>query len=191
VRAKSLAVRGAEQTGRKGEKNLLPEDVFQLQTVSLIITDFGLGSGDCAVIVMGPGGVGVGAQRAVNEVEVTLERLGNGGEAAGTLEFEVGGIVGADADVVDDVMGAIVFFDEVGAALDGERRGLANFFAEVDGSGCKGEVENYGLLLEGGNGDAHGVSCSILRQNHTANSSEEVARLRGDVCAKALASLRI
>jgi hypothetical protein len=140
---------------------------------------------------MGPGGVGVGAQRAVNEVEVTLERLGNGGEAAGTLEFEVGGIVGADADVVDDVMGAIVFFDEVGAALDGERRGLANFFAEVDGSGCKGEVENYGLLLEGGNGDAHGVSCSILRQNHTANSSEEVARLRGDVCAKALASLRI
>ena len=143
VDAKSLAVLLAERTPGQGEQHLFPHDVLEQQTVLSIIPYFGLIFGDGAF-----SGFGVGVFGAEEEVEAAGERDGNGFDAAGAEDFEVALVIGADADVFDDLLGAAVFDEEVGFAVDGERAYLAGVGSVVDGAGGDGLVEEEGVILQ-------------------------------------------
>jgi hypothetical protein len=131
MRAEAFAISLAENACRKGQQNLLPEDILQIQTISLIIPDFGLGRGDGIVLFE------VGQARgAVEEVEVAFQRLGYGLDAAGAGQLKRALIVGADADVGDDLVGAMMLLDQVGATIDGQRAGGDDFVAVGDGCGA-------------------------------------------------------
>jgi hypothetical protein len=130
VDAKSLAVLLAERTPGQGEQHLFPHDVLEQQTVLSIIPYFGLIFSNCAFSWLG-----VGVFRAEEEVEVAGERDGDRLDAAGAEDFEVALVIGADADVFDDLLGAAVFGDEVSFAFDGERAYLAGVGSVVDGAG--------------------------------------------------------
>src|ERR1039458_6358133 len=63
ARAKSFAVRLAQRSDRQGQKHLLAQHILKQKTVFLIITDFGF---RCCYGAFG--GVGVGSNRAENQV---------------------------------------------------------------------------------------------------------------------------
>ncbi len=85
----------------------------------MIITDFRIGGADGAL-----GRASVDAEWTVEQVELAAERAADGFEAAGTGDFEVAGVGGPEADVLDDFAGSAMLFDEIGAAFDGEGRDL-------------------------------------------------------------------
>ena len=143
ARAKSFAVRLAQRSDRQGQKHLLAQHILKQKTVSLIITDFGLGRCN------GPfGGLGVGADGAEEEVKVRCQRDLDRFDAASAGDLELAGIAALEADVGNDVPGTTVLVEHLGAAGSGERAFLGGFFAEVDGSGGELEFELDGLFLE-------------------------------------------
>jgi hypothetical protein len=151
VRAKSFAVGAAKGSRGKGQKHLLPQNVFEHQTTFLIITDFGIGGGEGAV-----GGAGIDAEGTEEEIEVAAKGVADGLEAAGAGNFEGAGPVGAGADVGDDFFGAAVLAEELRVALDGEGTGLKGLIAVIDGAGREAEVEADRLAFEVEQGDEHG-----------------------------------
>lgn len=153
VRAKALAVLPAERAIGQGKEHLLAHDIFQTEAALFIIPDFGLGFGDGSFALFG-----VDAGGAEDEVEVFFDGACDGIEAASAEKFEVAVEVGADADVVDDVAGAAVFFDAFGGALDVKWAGLADVEGVVDGAGRKVFVDVQGDGDEVLRGNQHGSS---------------------------------
>ena len=98
-------------------------------------------------------GDGVGGFGAEEEVEVAGEGEGDGFDAAGAEDFEVAAVVGAEADVVDEVSGAAVFDDEFSPAFYGEWAGLAEVGGVLEGSWGDGFVEFEGFVYELERGD--------------------------------------
>jgi hypothetical protein len=108
-----------------------------------IIPDFGLVGSNCVLA-----GDGVGCFGAEEEVEVAGEGEGDGFDAAGAEDLEVAAIVGAEADVVDEVVGAAAFDDQFGSTFYGEWAGLAKVGGVLEGSGSDGFVEFEGFVYE-------------------------------------------
>jgi hypothetical protein len=96
--------------------------------------------------VLARGVVGFGG--AENQVEVAGEGGGDGLDAAGTEDLEVGAIACAEADVVDVATGAAVLDDEVGFAFDGHGAKLADVGGVVEDSGSDGFVDLERLVYE-------------------------------------------
>jgi len=149
--AEPFAVLAAKGSCGEGEQHLLAQNVFENQSFSLIITDFGVGRGEGAL-----GGASVGAEGSEEEIEVAQEGVADGFEAAGAGDFEVAVPAGAGADVLDDFFGAAVLAEELGVALDGEGGDLAGLAAEVDGARGDAGIEGDGLALKVEQGDQHG-----------------------------------
>ena len=78
---------------------------------------------------------------------------GDGFDAAGAEDLEVAAVVGAEADVVDEVVGAAVFDDQFGSTFYGEGAGLAEVGGVVECSGGDGFVEFEGFVYELERGD--------------------------------------
>jgi hypothetical protein len=112
---KPLAVRFAEGTTWQGEQHLLTHHILEQKTALLIIPYFGLIFRNCVLA-----SDGIGAFGAEDEVEIALERGGDGLDAAGAENLEVSGVGGAEADVVDVGVGGTMLDEEVGLAFDGE-----------------------------------------------------------------------
>jgi hypothetical protein len=93
---KPLAVRFAEGTTWQGEQHLLTHHILEQKTALLIIPYFGLIFRNCVLA-----GDGIGLFGAEDEVEIALEGGDDGLDAAGAEDFEVSGVGGAEADVVD------------------------------------------------------------------------------------------
>jgi hypothetical protein len=165
VDAKSLAVLLAERTPGQGEQHLFAHDVLKQQTVLSIIPYFGLVFGDCAFA-----GLGVRVFGAEEEVEVAGERDGDRLDAAGAEDLELALVGGADADVLDDLLGAAMFDDEVGFAADGEWAYLAGIGCVVDCAGGDGLVEEERFILQVERSDEHevkgrtGIGCGQMRR---------------------------
>ncbi len=111
ARAKSFAVRLAQRPDRQGQKHLLAQHILKQKTVFLIITDFGFWCRNGAF-----GSVGVGSHRAEDQVIVACEGDIDGLDAAGAGELKLAGILAAETDVGDDVLGAAMFVDDLGTA---------------------------------------------------------------------------
>jgi hypothetical protein len=134
--AEPLAVFTAQGLGWKGQQHLLTQDVLQLDSILLIITDFGLGGGNGML-----GSFAIRPGRSKKQVELPGKRMFDGIEAAGAEDLKAARVGGADPDVVDQLPGAAMLDEQVGAALNSERIELLNTESIVDTAGRKGQVE--------------------------------------------------
>jgi hypothetical protein len=133
---KPLAVRFAEGTTWQGEQHLLTHHILEQKTALLIIPYFGLVFRNCVLA-----GDGIGAFRAEDEVEIALERGGDGLDAAGAENLEVSGVGGSEADVVDVGVGGTMLDEKIGLAFDGELVQLVDVRGVVQDAGGDGFVE--------------------------------------------------
>jgi hypothetical protein len=148
--AKSFAVRRAERATGQGEQHLFAHDILKQKTALFIIPDFCLVDGNCAFAGFGVGGLG-----AEDEVEVARHGDGDGFDAAGAEDLELALVGGAEADVVDVLVVAAMFDEEIGAALDGEGTDLTDVDGVVDHPGSDGLVDKERLLFEIDGGYQH------------------------------------
>jgi hypothetical protein len=148
--AKSFAVRRAERTSWQGEQHLLTHDILKQKTAFFIIPDFCLVHRNCAFSGFGIGGLGT-----EDKVEVAIHGDGNGFDAAGAEDLEVAIEGGTEADIVDVVVVAAVFDEQIGAALDGEGADLADVDGVVDHPGSDGLLDKERLFFEIDGGYQH------------------------------------
>jgi hypothetical protein len=114
----------------------------------LIITDFGL------ICCNRPfTGVGIGVFGAEDEVKIGFEGYGNGIDAAGTENLEVGTVMGPETDVVDVGVGAAMLDDEIGYTFDRKGTYLSDVGGELEGAGGNGLIEFQGFVDELERGD--------------------------------------
>lgn len=151
--AEPLAVRCTQRPVGQREQYLLAHDILEHKPALVIIPDLGLFFRDCALA-----GVGIGIGGAEEEVELTLEALGDGIEAAGTEQREVAGVGGAQADIFNDLFVAAVLKDEFGAAVEGEGAGLKDVRVVVNGTGGEAGVDLERFPGDISWGDDHGAS---------------------------------
>src|SRR5580693_917676 len=150
ARAKSLAVGLAQRPDRQGQKHLLAQHIFKQQTVSLIITDFGLRRRNGAL-----GNVGIGAEWPEDEVELGGERDFDGLDAARAGNLKNAREAAPEADVRDDVSGPAMLVDHLGAARSGQIADLHGFLAEIDGARSELQVEFNRFALEFNDSEFH------------------------------------
>ena len=148
--AKSFAVRRAERAAGQGEQHLFAHDILKQKTALFIIPDFCLVDGNCAFA-----GFGVGSLGTEDEVEVAVDGDGDGFDAAGAEHLELSFVGGADADIVDVVVVAAMFDEQIGAALDGEGSDLADVDGVVDHPGSDGLMDKERLFFEIDGGYQH------------------------------------
>jgi len=141
--AKSFAVRRAERAAGQGEKHLFAHDILKQKTALSIIPDFCLVDGNCSF----PGG-GIGPFWAEDEVEFTFHGDGNWVDAAGAEDFELPFIAGSEADIADELVGAAVFDEEVGLAVDGQGADLEDVGGVVDQARSELLVDDKGFFFE-------------------------------------------
>jgi hypothetical protein len=141
--AKSLAVRRAERAAGQGEKHLFAHDILKQKTALSIIPDFCLVDGNCSF----PGG-SICAFGTEDEVEFALHGNGDGVDAAGAEDFEVAFIAGAEADIADELVGAAVFDEKVGLAVDGQGADLEDVGGVVDQAGSELLVDDKRFFFE-------------------------------------------
>jgi hypothetical protein len=132
-----------------------------------IIPDFCLIFRNCSLTGVGVGGIG-----AKEEVEVGVEGLVDGFEAASAELLEVAGGGGAEADVLDEVAGAAVLDDEFGLAFYGEGTDLADVGGVVDDAFGDGFVEEERFIDELCGGDDHSFSVGRCGGRVNAGSRE-------------------
>ena len=135
ARAKSFAVFAAERSGGKGQKHLLPKNVFEQKTTLLIITDFGLVGGNGTF-----GGTSIDSQRTEEQVKAAMKGAADRLKAAGTGDLKLARPCGLKADIFDNFAVAAMLGDEVGAAGDGQQQILGKFGAVVDRARIEGEI---------------------------------------------------
>lgn len=155
--AKPLAGRCAERPVGQGKQYLLAHDILEHEPALVIIPDLGLFFRDGA---LAGGGIGVGG--AEQEVKVSLERLRNGLEAAGAQQGEITGVAGAEADVLDDLLVAAMFEDELGAAVESEGAGLEDVRRVVDDTCGEAGINFERFPCEVCWGDDHGAAVDFL-----------------------------
>jgi hypothetical protein len=154
ARAKTLAVLLAERSRGQGEQHLLAQYVLNRKTASFIVPDFGIGGRDSVFR-----GVCVDAGWAENEVEVFIQPMGYGIKAAGARHFEVALIRRPQTDVMNQIMGAAVLGEEVGATAHRHAVQLPDPGPIIDGAGRNGlaELKRLPFQIENGNQYGHGI----------------------------------
>jgi hypothetical protein len=100
LRAKSLAVFLAECPAGQAKQHLFAHGVLQQKTALFIIPDFGLIFRNCSL-----SGLIIDTAGAKNEVEAARKRLTDGVQAPRAELLELSGEAGAEANVVDEVLG--------------------------------------------------------------------------------------
>ena len=151
ARAESFAVLAAKRPGGQGQEHLFAQDVFKRETAVLIIADFRLGRSNRMFRQ-----VGIGAEGTEDEVEVAREGVPDGVDAAGAGHLELTAVVAAQANVLDDLPGTAVLFNQIGTAGGGQGGLLLHVGGVIDLAGLEGKVVLERLALEFGDGDEHG-----------------------------------
>jgi hypothetical protein len=149
--AEPLAVFAAQGLGWKGQQHLLAQYVLQQDSILLIITDFGLGSGDGML-----GSLAIGPGRPKKQVELTGKWMLDGVETPGAEDLEAAVVVRTHANIIDQLPRPAMLYDQVGTAVDGERVELANVESILDAAGRKGQIELYGFTFQINDGQKHG-----------------------------------
>lgn len=176
MHAKTFAIWLAERSTGQGEKHLLTHDVFKQQTALVIIPYFGLIFGDGSL-----SGLGVCIFWPEEEVEVALERYGDGIDTACAEHLELTLVAGADADIFDFFGGTAMFDDEVGLALNGKGPHLPGVGRIFDDTGCDVFVKKERLVLQVKRFNEHVLSLgpAALQVNSRRNGREAAGRVKG------------
>jgi hypothetical protein len=141
--AKTLAVLLAERSRGQGEQHLLAQYVLNRKTASFIVPDFRIGGRDGMLR-----GACVDTAGAEKEVEVFVQAMGDWIEAAGARHFKVALVAGAQTDVVDQVVGAVMLGEKICAAVHRHAVQLPDPGAVIDGAWGNGLAEFNRLPFE-------------------------------------------
>jgi hypothetical protein len=176
--AKPFAVFFAEGATRQGEQHLLAHDILKQKTALLIIPYFRLIFSNCVLTEER-----IGTHRAEDKVEIADEGGGNRVDAACTQDFEVAGVLGADADIVDVGIGAAVLDKKVCLTFHGKRAHLLDVGSVIEGTGSDGLLKFEGLIYELERGNQHIIKGSRLEVEVKSESRNAVALLgeRGSI----------
>jgi hypothetical protein len=79
--------------------------------------------------------LGIDARRPKEQIEMLIEPLSNGIEAAGTGHLEVSFVARTQADIVDQLVSAPVFREQISPAGDSKIAQLLNSGTVIDSSG--------------------------------------------------------
>ncbi len=128
-RTQSLAILAAQRPNRRRQKHLLAQGVFQKQAFAHIIADFGLGLADGRLI-----GAPIHPLRAVDQIKNPIHIVADRLQTASTAELEMRLNAADQPDVLDILMMAAMFHNQIGTTLTMQRAHLAKFSTEVDGA---------------------------------------------------------
>jgi hypothetical protein len=156
LRAEAFAVLPAERPTGQSQKYLLTHGVLQQQAALFIITDFRLVFRNCVLA-----GLIIHAAGPEDEVEVPAEELFDGFDAPGAEQFKRAGKVRAQTDIVDKVLGAAMFDDQFGLALELQGTNLADILGIVDRPRCEAFVQLERLFDELYGSDEHGLRVGL------------------------------
>src|SRR5579859_4387950 len=158
VQAQALAVFAASYFQRQRQQHLLAQNVLEQNSVALIIADFGFSVRHRKLVASG-----VGSEGAVEQFEVALYVLLHRLKAAGALQFEAHGQAPSQADVLNNLMLAVMLLDQFGASRGLQGRALAGFASQIiDDIGLKLLVEIDGTAFQVFDVEEH---CEHLRGN--------------------------
>jgi hypothetical protein len=132
VHAQASAVLAAGHFQGQRQQHLLAQNIFEQNPVALIITDLGFRVGDRKFVA-----AGVSAERTVEQFKLARYFLRNRIEAARALQFEPCRQLPAQSDVLNNLVLAVMLFDQFGASAGLQRRALPGFAAQVDDTGLK------------------------------------------------------
>jgi hypothetical protein len=133
---KPFAVFAAQGLGWKRQQHLLAQDILQQNTILLIITDFGLRSGNGMLRSLA-----IGADGTKKQVELSRNWVFDGVKTARAERLEAAGVGRAHPDVVYQLVGTAMFDDQIGTALHHQRIELADIESVLDRAGFKGQIE--------------------------------------------------
>jgi hypothetical protein len=148
--AQTLAVFAADCLQRQRQENLLPQNIFQEQTVSLIIPDLGLGCGYGKRFFSG-----VGALRTVEKLKLLRNILMNRLKTTRTSHLDPRRELADYTDVIDNMVLAMMFLNQLGSTDAGQFALLPKVRAKIDGSGRKMLVKINGMNLQLSDFDEH------------------------------------
>ena len=148
--AQALAVFAANCFHRYGQQNLLTQSVFEQHAVTLIVAYLSLGGGDRKLCP-----AGVGSKRSVQQVKAAREFLHQGLQAAGARQFEAGGQVSVDPDVLDCLVLTVTLLDQLGASGGVQRATLLELRSKVDHTRAEILFEVDGMDFQLLNFDEH------------------------------------
>ena len=131
-RAKPLAAVAAQRSQRHRQEHLLPQNIFQQQTIALIVAYLGfcLGNGNFVCPA-------VGAQRAVQQIKVAGEVMSDGLKASRARYFYPCREIPNKADVRDDLPFSVVFLDQLCPARRGQDGDLMHPASKINGTGLE------------------------------------------------------
>jgi hypothetical protein len=151
--ADSFALLLAENSSGQRQQNLLTQNVLNRKTALFIVTDFRVGGRDGAFRASC-----VHAGGPKNQIERFFEVLLHRIQAPGTQKCEITLVFRSQTDVMNNVVSAPVFCDQVGAAAHRQTAYLLNAGSEVDRTSRDrfAELNRLPFEVEHRNDEAHG-----------------------------------
>ena len=132
LRTQALAVFLADGLQRQRQKHLLAQDIFQQNTLALIVTDFGFRIGDRELIAPG-----IYTQGAIQQLELAVYIVADGLKTTRALQFQTCEKASAQAYIFNNLVLAVMFLDQFGAPDCFQRRALADICTKIDDTGLE------------------------------------------------------
>ena len=132
VRTQSLALFAAQGAYRRGQQNLLAEDIFQQKTLALIIADFGFRLADGRLIP-----AAIHTQRPVDQIKTLVYVVRHRIETASATELQFRRYAANQANVFDVLMMAAMLHNQLGPAFATQRSALPELRPKFDHAGLE------------------------------------------------------
>src|SRR5258708_4405560 len=138
LRAQPPAIVFADLSDGQSQQNLFLENVFQFQTFTLIVTDFGLRQADRDLVSMS-----IDPLRTIHQIERLSHRMLHRIQAARTAPLQLDGKPAHQPYILDNVAPAAMLFQQLGPSGHPQRRSLLNVLSQFDYTRRNGLIQNY------------------------------------------------
>src|SRR6202034_4001884 len=108
------------------------DHIVEQNTLPFIIADLSLGAGHRDFVAPG-----VRPERTIQEIELAVHLLGQRFQAARAIRLQAGRQPALNPYILDDLVLAVMLFDQIGASAAFDRSDLAVIRPEIDGPGLK------------------------------------------------------
>src|SRR6202162_2387456 len=132
MHTQALAIFAARDFQGQRQQHLLTQDVFQQNSVALIIADFGLRVGHRKLIA-----ARVRPEGPVEQLKLTCDVLGDRLNAPGAIQFQSRREPSPQPYVLNYLMLAVMLFDNLGMPGCLQRRTLPGFASQINSIGLK------------------------------------------------------
>src|ERR1700687_1148296 len=132
MHTQALAIFAARDFQGQRQQHLLTQNVFQQNSVALIIADFGFRVGHRKLIA-----ARVRAERPVEQLKLTSYLLGDRLNASGAVQFQSRREPPPQPYVLDYLVLAVMLFDNLGMPGCFQRRTLPGFASQINRIGLK------------------------------------------------------